>query len=970
MIWPLRRKRREAAQSGTPVPATGAGTVPTDPRTAPDGAGAARGPDSGRPAWQRTEPLRPLAASPLRTPTIGGAPLVTAAGDALLRPAPGPEAFAGQQVPARPSGTIAGIATVRAHAPAAARTPAEPPLREASGLPAPPLPRRARPVAEVPVVAPLLRADDSSVGEPRPAAPVEPAPPWMSGMVPGMSPEEIAAMFPGFTVGRETAPLPSAPAPPPAAAPGTRGTAPLHAPRPRPTLGESRRRDADARPDAGSEGPHPVPVPAPAFEAPPAGSAPEPALPADPAPVGHPADGPGSAAGTGAEAYASDPAPRSGHGGPRPGAPYPLGLRPPLDPAAAAARRPVPPASDGSSAARPRPLPHAQRPPAAARAGEGDRPQDAAPGGPAPPGGTPRRPDPTSVVPRDMAAAFARLYGVDVSAVPVHRGRAAAERAARMSALAFTEGGEVFLPEEAGSIEDRGVRGLLAHELTHAVQQRRHGAALPAENTAPGVEMELEAIATERYFRGDPGASAPEPTACDHGTPAEAPTAPSISWTPDTGMVTSGVQRRSADEITRDYFAEINELRAEMGETKRVSSVSELDRTQYIALELKLRKAGASTATDDAEAGTRPLDWAEVFAQSASTLSSGMMRPFYNRNADEQKKSRDSWREFAVRRGWAKDSTTTADASDLAFLEDDEPAEPSEADDPDATDPDDEAPLPGGSAKDPAARPDGRRPSEEAKPLAPAALAALYAQLVALLEKDGLLPEGSSDRAAVGPGSAAATADTDGHVVRSGPPRGATPAQDKKATGKGTAADSPDGAVPGKGPAAQPARPLDWAEVFAQGASTLSTDMMRPFYNRNADEQKKSRDSWREFAVRRGWAKDSTTTADASDLAFLEDDEAFDLVDGAPEQAAPAPQTVAVAPVQPPVPPQPPAPQGPGVLDAAELAASATGKARHAPPVEEWDETALLLLSARLYPLLVDDLRRELLTGHQRQGFT
>ncbi len=125
----------------------------------------------------------------------------------------------------------------------------------------------------------------------------------------------------------------------------------------------------------------------------------------------------------------------------------------------------------------------------------------------------PRRPvtEPTEVVgvPEDVTSAFRSTFGVDVGDVPVHRGGAVAERARTSAARAFTQHGQVYLPDDAGPLHEPETKALLAHELVHAVQQHAIGPALPAENSPAGAALEAEAVATERWFL-DPG-SAPTP---------------------------------------------------------------------------------------------------------------------------------------------------------------------------------------------------------------------------------------------------------------------------------------------------------------------------------------------------------------------------------------------------------------------------------------------------------------------------
>ncbi len=118
-----------------------------------------------------------------------------------------------------------------------------------------------------------------------------------------------------------------------------------------------------------------------------------------------------------------------------------------------------------------------------------------------------------------------RTFGVDVSDVPVHRGPGASVAAHALGAHAFTRDGEVFLPADAGPLDQPVGRGLLAHELTHAAQQRALGSALPGEDSAAGAALEAQAVAAERWARGlDPapaqGGMAPAPT--ESGVPAAA----------------------------------------------------------------------------------------------------------------------------------------------------------------------------------------------------------------------------------------------------------------------------------------------------------------------------------------------------------------------------------------------------------------------------------------------------------------
>jgi hypothetical protein len=107
----------------------------------------------------------------------------------------------------------------------------------------------------------------------------------------------------------------------------------------------------------------------------------------------------------------------------------------------------------------------------------------------------------TQPLPAEVAGPFQAFTGFDVTGIPVHRGPAVSEQARAYQARAFTRAGEIFLPDEAGPIEHSDTRALLAHELTHAIQQRVLAPALPDEASAHGQELEAEANTAEQWFR-------------------------------------------------------------------------------------------------------------------------------------------------------------------------------------------------------------------------------------------------------------------------------------------------------------------------------------------------------------------------------------------------------------------------------------------------------------------------------------
>lgn len=90
--------------------------------------------------------------------------------------------------------------------------------------------------------------------------------------------------------------------------------------------------------------------------------------------------------------------------------------------------------------------------------------------------------------------------GAPVSGAPVkvHRGTIASELAGSLDARAFTYQGEIYLPSSAGQMGSPAARALIAHEMTHVVQQRAYGSRLPQEHTSHGQDLERRAAAAER----------------------------------------------------------------------------------------------------------------------------------------------------------------------------------------------------------------------------------------------------------------------------------------------------------------------------------------------------------------------------------------------------------------------------------------------------------------------------------------
>jgi outer membrane protein OmpA-like peptidoglycan-associated protein len=103
-------------------------------------------------------------------------------------------------------------------------------------------------------------------------------------------------------------------------------------------------------------------------------------------------------------------------------------------------------------------------------------------------------------------------FGADFSRVRIHTDSEAAERNDELAARAFTRGSDIYFNTGEYDPQSRRGRHLLAHELTHVVQQRAAGAIVqrqadPAHDlTAPGLsgDPKLEAIFDEKGSIGPP----------------------------------------------------------------------------------------------------------------------------------------------------------------------------------------------------------------------------------------------------------------------------------------------------------------------------------------------------------------------------------------------------------------------------------------------------------------------------------
>jgi hypothetical protein len=157
-------------------------------------------------------------------------------------------------------------------------------------------------------------------------------------------------------------------------------------------------------------------------------------------------------------------------------------------------------------------------------------------------------------LPTSARSFFEPRFGHDFSAVRVHTGTAARDAARTIHARAFTVGNDVVFGAGEYSPETPSGRHLLAHELTHVVQQtplvarRAPIVQREAEELAP--VSEEPAIESAPESEPVPGESLPEDSAAPEGSPA-APL-----------LVEDGTQEVGPDQMTKSDF--LSRLRPEV----------------------------------------------------------------------------------------------------------------------------------------------------------------------------------------------------------------------------------------------------------------------------------------------------------------------------------------------------------------------------------------------------------------------
>ena len=114
----------------------------------------------------------------------------------------------------------------------------------------------------------------------------------------------------------------------------------------------------------------------------------------------------------------------------------------------------------------------------------------------------------TVAVPPRVREAVAKATGSAPATVAVHQGEHVDAMTDEISAQAFTRDGEIHLASDVAMGTPRAEE-VLAHELTHVVQQSQAGGAMPSEDSTDGREHEEQAREVQRALSVD--ASTPEP---------------------------------------------------------------------------------------------------------------------------------------------------------------------------------------------------------------------------------------------------------------------------------------------------------------------------------------------------------------------------------------------------------------------------------------------------------------------------
>lgn len=163
------------------------------------------------------------------------------------------------------------------------------------------------------------------------------------------------------------------------------------------------------------------------------------------------------------------------------------------------------------------------RPPMAQPVGRSSAPEPAQASNPAsmPAPSTPAPAPALTAVPQRVRDVVERATGSAPAVVPVHRGEHVDAMTDDVKAQAFTRDGEIHLARDVDLGTSAG-EAVLAHELTHVVQQGRSSDAMPAEDSEAGQAHERQARDVQQALTASVQAPASvEPTALHHAAPAE-----------------------------------------------------------------------------------------------------------------------------------------------------------------------------------------------------------------------------------------------------------------------------------------------------------------------------------------------------------------------------------------------------------------------------------------------------------------
>jgi hypothetical protein len=121
-------------------------------------------------------------------------------------------------------------------------------------------------------------------------------------------------------------------------------------------------------------------------------------------------------------------------------------------------------------------------------------------------------------VPPEVRKAVSAATGQAPDSVTVHEGAHSHAETEALNAEAFTRDGEIYLAGDASLDSPRG-QALLAHELTHVVQQRGGTERMPDETTGEGKAHEEAALKVERALAKE--VETPLPSSLDHARGSE-----------------------------------------------------------------------------------------------------------------------------------------------------------------------------------------------------------------------------------------------------------------------------------------------------------------------------------------------------------------------------------------------------------------------------------------------------------------